>query len=1020
MHISELALKNRKFTIIALTALFANGLLGLWTMPRQEDPIIEMPECSVIVTLPGASAATLEDDVLYPLEERILALEEIDYTESWALDGAVYIIPHYSNSYSNDDAVDAVQSALNEAEIQFPPGVIATELIRHRTDRVVVLQIAVSGNAYTYAQLEDYAEELTEAIEKISEVREVDIEGRQKQEVRVSLDFGRMAEYGLSAIDIADRLIAANLTIPAGKIEMPGKKFNVDIFGEFESVDDVRNTIIHITNGLPVKLKDIAEVEFACADSVYWVRHNANRAIFITAIQKEGTNLIDLGEKARRVVKNVSANFPADLKVEIVFDQAANVARRLQNLMVNLLYGAFFVAIVVFGLIGFRMAMVILCAIPLSMIFGLGISYQYGLNFEQVSISALILAIGMLVDNAIVITENIQRHLDMGMPRFKAALAGTREVSAAVASATGTTVAAFIPMLAMSGPSGMFIRSMPLTVIFVIISSLIVSLTATPLIALAVLRPLEGGGEHGLARALRRFGDYHYPRVLKASLRRPWLVILLTLAALLGSMGIFTQLGKEFFPKSDKTLFRIEVYLPQGSNLHSTDSLLTVMETALLQEPGVVDVLTNVGKGNPAVFYNMGRSREKDHYGQLIVLLDQTTPPDEVFELVEKVRSEWEDNPIAEIHVLEFTQGPPVGAPVAVRVTGDDLGVLLNLTEQVETILRNTAGAVRVENSLQGSGGELEIRVDRDRAGMLGIPQAYIARTVRMALAGEAVTSFRLAGEEREVVVRLPFDKPPDFSALSKIYIPSASGALIPLHEIAVPVITGGPAEISHYNRDRSFLVRSDVADGYFAADISAEIKPELEKIHWPEGYSYSIEGETRERDESFESLFSALIIGILLIYAILVLQFNSFNQPFVIFTALPMAFIGAILGLWITGNNFGFVAFVGMTSLVGIVINDAIVMLDFINSRLKLGYDRDKAIVEAGTIRFIPILLTSITTIGGLLPLTVLSGKLWAPLGWAMIGGLVFSTVLTLIIVPVLFRIMVPVGKVEGMNGEG
>ena len=1019
MHISEHALRSRKFTIIALMALVANGLLGMWSMPRQEDPFIEMNECSVIVTLPGSSADKLEDLVLEPLEDRLLGLDEVETVESWALDGAVYCIPHYAGDASYDDAVTAIRAALKEAESEFPPGVAKTEVIRHKTGRVVVLQIALTGNEYSYFQLNDYAEQVEDALEKIPEIDDVVIEGAQTEEIRVSLDIGRLAEYRLSAVDVAERIKAANIAIPAGKVELSQKKFNVTVEGGFETVEDVKNTVVNVTNGLPVKISDIAEVEYTLADSIYWVRNNGKRAVFVTATQKENANLIKIGHKARLALQELSDRFPSDLKVDIVFNQADNVSRRLHTLFYNLLYGGALVALVVFALVGGRLALVIICAIPLSIIIGIGGIYQYGLNFEQMSISALILAIGMLVDNAIVIAENIQRHLDMGYARFKAALAGTVEVSAAVASATGTTIAAFIPMMAMSGASGAFIRSMPLTVIFTLIASLIVALTATPLISLAVLRPLKGGGEHRLARALKRIGNDRYPAVLKAALRRPGLVILITFAALIGSMAIFSNLGKEFFPKADKTLFRIDVYLPLGSSYSATDSLLRVLESDILTEQNIAHVLTNVGKGNPAVFYNLGRGREKDYYGQLIIIMYSDTPYDDVFALVEKLRGQWSRHPAARIEVHEFTQGPPVGAPVAVRISGPDLGQLRILTEKTENILRETPGAVHVDNELKGSGGEIEIRIDRDRAGMLGIPHTVVARTVRMALAGEPVTSFRLAGEERQVVLRLPLQGSPRYSDLAKIYVPNVNGAIFPLAEIAEPVITGGPAQIARKDRRRSFLVRADAADGYFPSDIAGALKPRLKEIRWPEGYSWNIEGETEERDESFRSLFNALIIGVLLIYAILVLQFKSFIQPFVIFTALPMAFIGAVLGLWITGNNFGFVAFIGLTSLVGIVINDAIVMLDFINRRITAGSERNQAIVEAGKIRFVPILLTSITTIGGLLPLTVLSGKLWAPLGWAMIGGLIFSTVLTLIIVPVLFRIMVPEKSAPDQIGE-
>ena len=1012
-NIATYVLRKRRFTIMILVALVVNGFLGLNFMPRSEDPTIEMKECSIIVTYPGASPEDIEDLILDPLENLLMGLEEVEHINSWAMDGALYMVPEFRDEFNIDDAIEAANGALVEAKNEFPPGVLRTEIIRHRTDRVLTLLLAITGDGYSYKQLEDYAETIKDELRLIQEVRLVEIEGAQRQEVRISVDIDKLAGYGISILDVADRIKAANLAIPAGKIEMPGRKFNVSMSGDFESILDVRETIIHNKNGMPVKLKDIADVKLAMADSIYWVRDNGKKAIFVTVSQKEGTNLLDLGRKAKEVLADVEAKFPSDVNVDIIFDQSDNVQRRLSEFSNNLLYGGALVAFVVLVLVGGRLALVICTAIPLSIIIGIGGMYLYGLHFEQISIAGLILALGMLVDNAIVISENIQRHLNLGYSRWEAAEKGVKEVASAVFSATLTTIAAFIPMVAISGASGMFIRSMPITVAFALTASLIVAFTATPLISAAVLRPSKGG-EHGFARALHRFGNKYYPSILSAALKRPKWTITATIAALIISIGLFNKLGKEFFPKANKPVFIIEINRPEGANLASVDSVIRLVEEDVLGYPGVLHAASNIGKGSPVIYYNMGRTREKDDYGQVLVSMDPDLPYEKVYDLIVKLRNKWSDYPGAKIDVKEFTQGPPIGAPIAIRVSGDDLNVLRNLTAQFEEVLLQTEGTLNIDNELSGGGGEIRIEIDNDRAGMLGIPQFEIARTIRLALAGESLTKFRMEGEDRDVVIRLPFDSPPTWDALSRIYFRTALGKMVPLYEIATPEITGGASTIAHRDGERNFAVRSDVQEGYFAADISKIVSEKLKSINFPEGYKYTIEGETQERDESFESLFSAAIIAMLVIYAILVFQFNSFRQPLVIFTALPMAFIGAILGLYLTRSNFGFMAFIGLESLIGIVINDAIVLLEFVNQRLKEGASRAEALLEAGKIRFVPILLTSITTIGGLMPLTLFSGKLYSPMGWTMVGGLTFSTVLTLVIIPVLFMLMVRKERVD------
>ena len=391
MHITEIALKNRRFTIIVLTVLLVNGMLGFFTMPRLEDPLIEMKESSVIVTYPGASAEEIEDLVLTPLEEHLMGLEEVEHVDSWALDGACYSIPQYYDDVDVDDGTNAVLQALGEAEAEFPPGILRTEVIRHRTDRVLSFQIAIYGDDYTHQQLKEYAETLEDEISRIPQVKETEIEGAQNQEVRVSIDIDRLAAYGLSPITVADRIAAANVSIPAGKVEIANRKFNVSLSGDFESMEHIRQTVIDVRNGVPLKLEDIAEVKVAYKDSVYWVRCNGKKAVFVTAIQKEGSNLLDMGNRIRQAVAETSASFPQGLRVEIVFDQAEQVASRLKTFANNLLYGAFIVALVVFLLVGGRLAVVIILAIPFSIIIGIGFIYRYGLCFEQISISALIL-----------------------------------------------------------------------------------------------------------------------------------------------------------------------------------------------------------------------------------------------------------------------------------------------------------------------------------------------------------------------------------------------------------------------------------------------------------------------------------------------------------------------------------------------------------------------------------------------------------------------------------------------------
>jgi multidrug efflux pump subunit AcrB len=778
----------------------------------------------------------------------------------------------------------------------------------------------------------------------------------------------------------------------------------VRVSGQFERIEDIRETIVGSKNAKPIYLKNVAEVRRALKEPAYIARFKGTCSIFLTVTQKEGTNVLRLGEQANAVLARMREALPKDLSAEVVFHQPDQVAERLSTFQSNLLIGMLLVGFLVFLFMGLRMSLIVMTAIPLSMLIAFGCMHSAGVALEQISIAALIIALGMLVDNAIVVTENIHRLIEAGKSRREATSEGATEVGWAVTAATATTIAAFIPLMLMTGDTGAFIRSIPYTVSFALLASLLVAMTVTPLLCYRLLKPTDKEGR--LVAAIRMFIDRFYSRFLGTVLRRRGMVLCAVFVAFVGTMSLASHIGVEFFPKAERPQFLIDVVMPEGTSFDATDGMTRSIEDVLIREPSVLNFAANVGKGNPRIYYNVFRRSEATNYAQILVNLKTGASSLSAAEMIGKLRREFRDVTDGRIEMREFEQGPPIGAPVAIRISGDEVGVLRGLAGEVADRLSGIEGAVNVDNNLKTAGMDVEVHINRDKARILGLPNHTIARTVRAAISGETATTFREKGQELDVVVRFPKRGGKGYADLDRIYLPSLSGAQIPLSQVAQVRFMEGTSRILHRDRTRTATVRADL-EGRLADEVVSDLKKALGDLPLPEGYAIEFGGETEERDKPFRSLLRAMLIAIIAIYGILVLQFNSFSQPLVILVAVPLAFIGAIGALFITGNPFGFMAFVGAVSLSGVVVNDAIVLIDFTNHLRKRGASIREAVIQAGRTRFVPVILTTVTTIGGLLPLTLRGGTLWAPMGWTIIGGLAFATVLTLLIVPVLYSLI-------------
>lgn len=745
-------------------------------------------------------------------------------------------------------------------------------------------------------------------------------------------------------------------------------------------------------------------VSFEYEDDKYLARFNGTKAIFITIKQKEGRNIFKTREAIDVVLKKFETELDKDILLKSVFDQSVDVGERVNGFLSNLLQGIILIGLVILLALGFRSALIVMISIPFSILIGLGIIDFFDFGLEQMTIAGLVVALGLLVDNSIVIIENINRFIKKGESPVEASVLAANEIGWPIISATVTTVLSFVPIAMMPEVTGEFIRGLPLTVVATLVVSLVLALTLIPLLtSFFMKKPGEKLHKQSPKKPgiLQQFGEGPYRNTLKWVLQHRWLTVGLAVLVFTFSMYTFGFVGVSFFPKAEKPQLLIDIDLPDGTNLDKTDKVVKQVE-AILDTIDFVDYYaSNIGHGNPRIYYNVFSHNYANNYGN-IFLKTKYYDFNKFNNLVEQLREYFNEIPGAEIKVKEFEQGPDSDAPIMLYIKGDNLDELEKISKEFEDLLNEQPGAINIVNNLSKKRTDIYFNINKEKAGMYGVAIFEIDKTIRTAVNGMTISKYRdKEGKEYDIEMRMPTGQ--DFD---KVYVQSMTGKIIPLNQLAKLEFRTEQGQISRFDLQRSVIISGYVAKGAVIDDIMKPVLQKLENYNFPAGYSYHIGGELESRDDSFGGMQIAVIIALISIFAVLVLQFRSFVQPLIIFSAIPMAIIGSIWALLFSGYTFSFTAFIGLTSLIGIVINNSIILVDFTNKLKQKGKSLKEALQIAGETRFVPIILTTLTTIGGLLPLTLRGGTMWAPMGWTIIGGLLVSTFLTLLVVPVLYSL--------------
>lgn len=1006
MSLPKFALENYQFSTIVISILVLMGIVSFLTMPRSEDPQISPAGTTIYAIYPGANPADVEKLFVQPVEEELNELDDIKELKSISRTGYGQVDIEFLSGSDGDEKYSDVIQKVNSIRSSLPNEVIDVEMMKWTINDVKVLQFALVSETSTYAQLEDEAETLEDLLKTTPGIKKIDIWAFPEQEVRITVNMERLAKMNISINRLIGSIQVSNINIPGGKLDLGGRQFNIQTSGSFENLEDIRNIIVNTGIDRTVYLKDIADINYDYEDSNHLARFNGKRAVFVTASQKSGTNIFNVTNDLKSKAKGFEESLPHGIKFETVFDQSISVSNRLSGFFINLLQGLVLVGIIVILAVGARASFIVMLVIPISILIGIGLLDLSNYGLQQMSIAGLVIALGLLVDNAIVVTENIARFIKLGYSKTEAAIKGTSQIAWAVSSSTLTTILAFVPMMLMADVTGEFIRSMPLTVVFTLVASLWVSITLTPYLSKKIMNTKSIEHESKLRKSLNGIIKGPYRKRLDFAIKHPKTIIASSIIFFIFSLGLFPLIGVSFFPKAEKPQFIINANLPEGTSLDKTDEVAVYIESVLSKQNEILSYATNVGHGNPRIYYNVLSKRNANNHAQFLVEAEKYEYAS-FNKLLDDLRYEFDKYPGAQIEVKDFIQGPPVEAPIAIKIIGDNLSELKRISLDAEKFFNSTEGTLNIYNPLGTTKTDLRVNINREKAAMYGVQLVDIDRTVRAQINGVIVSTFRdEQGKEYNIVIRgekLDHSKLTNFD---KIYVPTIKGVQIPLKQIADIEFKSTPLQISHYDLSRTVTITSDVKTGYLVNEVTNEIINKLNNYNFPRGYSFYVGGELESQQESFGGMAKALIIAIVGIFGVLVLQFKSYSQPLIVFSAIPLAIIGSIIALLITGFSFSFTAFVGLTSLVGIVVNNSIILVDYSNQLRKEGNSIIDAVKTAGEVRFIPIILTAATTIGGLLPLTLGGGTMWAPMGWAIIGGLIASTFLTLIVVPVLYKI--------------
>ncbi len=1018
MIINQGAVRNQPLVMVFLVLIVVAGLYSYAKLPREAAPDIQIPYIFVTTDYEGVAPEDMEKLITVPLERKLKGLEGVEELTSQSDDGSSTIAIKFLPSVDIDDALQKVRDKVDQAKGDLPSELEDDPVISEMNfSDMPIIQVVLSG-PFSLKRLKVFAEELEDRFESIPGVLDARIIGGLEREIHVEFDLDRVGAYRVPFSSMLQAVERGNVNMPGGSMDIGDARYQVRVPEDFQHPAEIDAIVAFVRDGKPVYLRDVAAIRDHHKDPTSLSRLNGENAVTIQIVKRSGENIITINDRVRDVVEEMRTFLPPSLTISLTADMAEDIRSMVADLENNILTGLILVLVVVLVFIGGRSAVFVSVAIPLSMLITFALLRALDITLNMVVLFSLILALGMLVDNGIVIVENIYRHMQEGKTRFAAALDGTSEVAWPVITSTLTTVGAFLPMVFWPGIMGGFMSFLPKTVILALMGSLFVALVVNPVLSARyqTAKAPRFADDGGLANSRSK---RVYLKILTWSLNHRTVVLGLAVIMFFGSITAFGMFGKgvEFFPDTEPKRAYANVELPVGTNLDATDRLVRVIEDVVSEYEDVRFVMGSTGASTGGDF---GGGGSGTHLGAVTLDFkpiaergrDSSAIINEVRERLAPMITG------AELRVEKEEDGPPTGDPVSLEIYGQDMIVLAQLVQQIRTMMRDIAGIVDMKDNLVIGKPEIQVRVDKEKAALLDLDTFTVAHTVKSAINGAKVGVYREGKDEYDIIVKLPEKDRQSIEALRRITVSGPNGEPVPLTTLAEVRLASGLGAINHKDQKRVVTVSSGVS-GRLANDVIRELDGRLKSMDWPRGYSYAFAGEQEEQRKAEEFLAEAFVAAIFLIFMVLVAQFNSLVTPFIVLTSVVLSFIGVFGGLLVTGMPFGIIMTgVGVISLAGVVVNNAIVLIDYFEQLKKQGLQTRDALIRAGLTRFRPVLLTAITTILGLLPMAVgvsfdffqmelvtesESAQWWGPMAVAVIFGLLVATLLTLVVVPVL-----------------
>lgn len=997
-----------QFTGVLFFLLIALGIGAVSAIPKSEDPIVEFPGVSTAIVLPGADAEQMERLVAIPLEDAINSIEDIREIRSVARAGLAVVIVEFEWGADPEEKFGEVIREINLVRPSLPDGVVDIRSRRFNPAQTSVVQLALTSADAPFRQMESYAKALRDSIERAPGVQQADVWGAPPAEVRVAANLDRLAAYQLPLTAVAEALQREGVDTPIGAVEADGRRFNLQASGSYNSLDEIRGVALRARNGSLLTIGDVADVSWANDERAHITRFNGERAVFISARARLGENIFPVLDGIQTRIDAFEATLPSNIALHRGFNQSETVKHRLGALARDFGIAILLVLLTLLPL-GFRASIVVMVSIPLSLAIGVVALHALGYSLNQLSIAGFVLALGLLVDDSIVVTENIARHLRQGMQPREAAIAGVQEINVAVLGCTATLLLAFLPIMALPESAGAFVRSLPLAVVATITASLLVALSIIPFLASRMLPRQSVGKSNLLLDSV--MGAIHtlYRPALHVALAHPRATVAAGLLGFFLSLGLVPQLGFSLFPENDSPYFLVDVETPQGASVVETDRAVRHVERVLAAHPEIEWRFANAGRGNPQIYYNEIPPEQISNVGQIFGRFREWRRT-EGMQKIEQIRSELDQYAGARINLRRFTNGPPIEAPIAVRISGPDLAAIGEIAADVERILAATPGTRDISNPAAERLIDLNLNINDSEAALRGVPAGAIDQTLRIAVGGLPVAQFRdPAGDAFPVVVRAPREETLPLSAIETLFVWNGQGLAIPLSEIANPQLEAGPASIDRVQRERTVTIRAYTTPGHLISEVTADVAERLQAVSLPPGYAINFGGEAEAQERSFSGLGPAIMIAIFGIMAVLLLEFRTFAVTAVVAFVIPFGIMGGLIGLWIGGESLSFTAIIGFIALIGIEIKNSILLVEFANQLRARGVALREAIERAGEVRFLPVLLTSATAIGGMTPLLFEDSPLFSPIAMVLIGGLISSTLIARIVTPSMYLLLAP-----------